>query len=457
MMRVTIIGAGLAGTLMAIYLAKRGYTVEVYDARADLRLQRLDSGRSINLAMSCRGLTALHTVDLKKSITPWLAPMRGRAIHEEEDPTQPKNSITYQAFGRHSDEYINAVERHALNKLLLDEAESLPQVKFFFQHKVQEIDFTKKLLFFMDNGSNRSVSISYEQLIGADGAGSLVREALHRNQYIQFTRSFLPHGYKELSICDSKSNAFAPEYLHLWPRDTYLLLGNPNPDHSITGSLFLAHEGQYSFSQLKDESQINTFFKNAFPDAFKTMPHLVEEFLERPVGNMSTINCTPWYYQDQCLLLGDAAHGIVPFFGQGMNCAFEDCRIFNELLAHYEDNWEKALPAFFKSRKPNTDAAAEMSLENYQEIQMNIRDPQFNFIKSLQQELMYRYPLYTSKHVLVMFTNTPYAEALAIGNLQKQLVQCITNDAKTLEAINWQKVDTFMKVYDNNLTNLSIS
>ncbi|WP_419420913.1 FAD-dependent oxidoreductase [Legionella sp. D16C41] len=248
----------------------------------------------------------------------------------------------------------------------------------------------------------------------------------------------------------------AYEHLHLWPRDSFLLLGNPNCDHSITGSLFLAHEGRNSFANLINEGSIKVFFRKFFPDAYDETPNLVTEFLQNPTGNMSTIKCSPWYYQDQCLLIGDAAHGLVPFFGQGMNSAFEDCRIFNDILNRYEDDWHKALPAFFQARKINTDAVAKMSMDNFHEIQSDICDKQFNLKKQLEHILMNRYPeRYISKHVLVMFTNTPYAQALAIGEIQSNFLNKICVNLHTIEDIDWKEVDTLMDDYDKKLANLN--
>lgn len=442
--KITIIGAGLAGALLAIYLAKRQYQVDIYESRSDLRHCGLDSGRSINLAMSCRGLTSLKAVGLDVPAKRWMVPMRGRAIHEE------NGEIHYQPFGRQQGEYINAIERSALNALLLDTLEQFPQVTLHFNAQLLTLDLHKKQLQFQFADGNR-VNTPYEHLIGADGAGSFVRETLFKENLVSASRNFLAHGYKELSITRPRTSPFTKEYLHLWPRNSFLLLGNPNPDESITGSLFMAKEGKTSFAELDDEIKIKHFFKSVFPDAYDAMPRLIEEFFQHPLGNMSTINCSPWYYKDQCLLIGDAAHGVVPFFGQGMNCAFEDCRILNQLLDQYQDSWDRVLPAFFALRKINTDAVAEMSMENFREIQIDIRDPSFLFKKELELELMRRYPTYLSKHVLVMFTNTSYSEALHIGQLQKKLLSTISKLTKNIKSIPWYEVDKIMKNYDKNL------
>ncbi|MBI2786361.1 MAG: FAD-dependent monooxygenase [Legionella longbeachae] len=448
MKKVTIIGTGLAGALIALYLAKRGYLLELYDSRPDIRLIEKDNGRSINLALSCRGITGLAGVGIISEVKKLMVPMRARAIHEIE------GQIKYQSFGRYHDEYINAIQRNELNRLLLNEIEKFKTVKINFDTKLIDVDFERKIAIFTSkNGEHQQ--LGYECLIGADGAGSCVREKLQTKQLIHATRNFLPYGYKELSIGEPAQNHLAPEHLHLWPRDAFLLLGNPNLNQSITGSLFLAYEGKNSFAELENELKINTFFKESFPDAYTEMPHLIEEFTSHPTGNMSTIKCDPWYYQDQCLLIGDAAHGVVPFFGQGMNSGFEDCRILNQLLDQYKDDWIKVMPAFYQARKVNTDAVAQMSMDNFHEIQTDIRDKRFNLKKELEHVLMQKYPEhYISKHVLVMFTNTPYAEAQAHGELQAVFLNKICENVEKIEDINWDKVENELKHYDKKLAKI---
>lgn len=448
MKRVTIIGSGLAGTLASLYMARRGYEVELFESRPDIRVGKLDRGRSINLALSCRGITGLSGVGLMAEVEKIMVPMRARAIHEA------NGDLKFQAFGRHNDEYINAIHRSELNALLLDMAELDSRIKLHFDMKLVKLDVEKKLLHVEDK-DQKSFTVPYQVLIGADGAGSYVREELEKRQLVVASRNFLPHGYKELSISRSYSTDFLPEHLHLWPRDSFMLLGNPNRDNSITGTLFLANEGKDSFAKLDNEISIKAFFRSAFPDAFEAMPDLIGEFINHPRGNLSTIKCAPWYFEDQCLLIGDAAHGIVPFFGQGMNSAFEDCRILNEILDRYEDNWKEVMPAFFMARKVNTDAVAAMSMDNYHEIQTDIRDEKFNLKKQMEQELMHRYPeRYVSKHVLVMFSNTPYAVAKAHGELQQMLLNKICEKVRSIDEINWTQIDSFMDDYDKNLANL---
>ncbi|CDZ78116.1 Kynurenine 3-monooxygenase [Legionella massiliensis] len=449
MKSMTIIGSGLAGTLLSLYMARRGYEVELFESRPDIRAEKNDNGRSINLALSCRGITGLAGMGLMPDVEKIMVPMRARAIHLLD------GQIQYQAFGRHKDEYINAILRSELNRLLLNKAEATSEIQLNFETKLIAVDVHNKLLHFAAKDGSH-LTKAYDLLIGADGAGSNVRETLVKEQLISATRQFLPHGYKELSISRNHTQDFKAEHLHLWPRDSFMLLGNPNRDNSITGTLFLANEGKNSFAELNNEASIHAFFKNRFTDAYEAMPDLINEFMHHPIGNLSTIKCSPWYYQDQCLLIGDAAHGVVPFFGQGMNSAFEDCRVLNALLDQYDDNWQEVMPAFFKSRKVNTDAVSEMSMDNYHEIQSDIRDPKFNLKKDIEQELMHRYPdRYVSKHVLVMFTNTPYSEAKAHGVVQAALLSEICSNVRSVDEIDWNEVDDLMVEYDKKLADLS--
>ncbi|MCL9683411.1 FAD-dependent oxidoreductase [Legionella maioricensis] len=448
MKKITLIGGGLAGTLCSLYLARRGYLVDLFESRADIRKSPTDYGRSINLALSCRGITGLKAMDLMDEVNKIMVPMRARAIHES------NGDVHYQPFGRHENEYINAISRTDLNALLLNKAEQSRNIHLHFDMKLQHVDiYKKKLQFQTKNGPH--VEHVYERLIGADGAPSSLRDALKNEGIVEFSRDFLSHGYKELSISKTHTAGMAREHLHLWPRDSFMLLGNPNPDDSITGSLFLAHEGKDSFAFLDNEERLVTFFQKEFPDAYSAMPNLISEFFENPTGNMSTITCSPWYYRDECLLIGDAAHGVIPFFGQGMNSAFEDCRILDELLEQYKDDWSIVMPVFYEQRKINTDAVAQMSMDNYYEIHSDIRNPKFILRKQVERELMHRYPnQYVSKHVLVMFTNTPYAQAMAQGEVQSTLLDQICYSINDIKEVNWQEIDRLMSDYDKKLANI---
>lgn len=446
MNQVTIAGAGLAGTLLALLLAKRGYTVELLESREDIRKENGVEGRSINLALSCRGITALKAAGIMEKVDQIRVPMRARAIHE------PDGSIKYQPFGRHPEEYINSISRKALNSLLLDEAENSPYIQLYFGWKVKQVDFANKKLSLVTSQGEETTR-DYVRLIGADGAASKVRESMKNQGIIEADRQFLTHGYKELCISLSHGTTLAREHLHLWPRGECLLLGNPNPDDSITGTLFLAMEGENSFANLNNPAQVEAFFARTFSDAKSIMPDLVHEFFSHPTGNLSTVRAHPWYYEDDCILIGDAAHGVVPFFGQGMNAAFEDCRLFSEMLQRYEDDWSRFVPAFYQERKLNTDAIADLSMENYHEIQVDIMNPHFLLQKQVEKEIMKRYPdNYVSMHAMVMFTNIPYSLAKAHYGAQKAMLEEICLSIESIQEVSWEKVENLIANYDKNLT-----
>jgi kynurenine 3-monooxygenase len=445
---ISIIGAGLVGSLLSIYLARRGYEVNVFESRSDSRIASSDSGRSINLAMSCRGITGLSEAGLLPMVERLMVPMRARAIHGE------TGDVKYQAFGRRRDEYINAIQRADLNKLLLDETDKFPSIRLHFDTRLLQLDISEKEAHFQ-RADGSQLTHAYQCVIGADGASSQVRASLQQQGLVSASRAFISHGYKEITISSASSNHLAREHLHLWPRDSVLLLGNPNLDNSVTGSLFLPLEGENSFADLDNEPRIKAFFKRTFPDIFPMMPNVAGDFLNHATGHMSTVKCSPWHHNDQCLLIGDAAHGLIPFFGQGMNSGFEDCRILNELLDLHHDDWSRVMPAFYLSRKPDTDAASEMSADNHHEIQTGIRDQRFNFKKQMEQHLMQRYPdRYVSKHVLVMFSNTSYATALAHGRLQNAFLDRICDRATRLSDVDWPCVDELMLEYDKALARL---
>lgn len=448
MKNITVIGAGLAGALCALYLARRGYEIDLFESRPDVRKSPVDYGRSINLALSCRGITGLKAMGLMEDVKKIMVPMRARAIHELD------GSIGYQPFGRNEQEHINAISRTDLNVLLLNKAEQTQKIRLHFDTQLKKLNVYHKTLSF-ETKEGHLFDFTYHRLIGADGAASPIRESLTTEGIITSYRQYLSHGYKELSISKEHSVGMAREHLHLWPRDAFMLLGNPNPDDSITGSLFLPNKGKNSFESLQGEEELMSFFKKEFPDAYGVMPNLVGEFFGNPTGYLSTITSAPWYYRDECLLIGDAAHGIIPFFGQGMNSAFEDCRVLDELLDQYKENWAQVMPDFYNQRKVNTDAVAQMSMDNFHEIHSNIRNPQFNLQKQVEHELMLRYPdRYVSKHVLVMFTNTPYANALACGKLQANLLEEICSSIDEITALDWYKVDELLVDYDKKLAKI---
>lgn len=450
MQKVTIIGAGLAGCMLAIYLAKLGYQVDIFEKRSDIRKLPQDYGRSINLALSYRGIKTLKEVGLYHDVMCLAVPMHSRAVHDSQ------GNITYQAFGRHKQEYINAIKRTDLSMVLINHLESFANVNFYFNTHITQIDFARKQFFYKN--AEKLLKYNYHLLIGADGAGSMVREQLTQLDLVKSKRQWMAHGYKELSIPTKYGIHWDFKYLHLWPRKSFMMLGNPNRDHSITATLFLNNQGTNSFQSIQDDKDVEVFFKQHFPDAYACMPDLLQEFSNNPIGGISTVTCEPWYYKDQCLLIGDAAHGIVPFFGQGMNCAFEDCRILHNELLKNNHNWDKSMQSFYAKRKINTDAIAQMSMENYKEIEHDLCHPEFKARKHLEQELMQRYEaIYQSKHIMVMFSSKPYAYIHQLSALQNNLLDEIQKLNSNSNRLDWGRVDNILTQYDKKMASMRIN
>ena len=425
--KIILAGAGLAGSLMAIYLAKQGYDVEVYEKRSDMRVESIGSGKSINLALSPRGMRPLEELGILEAVLEIAIPMKGRMIHAQDGTTK------FQPYGKFEHEYINSVSRAELNKKLMDAAEATGKVKIHFNEPCVGIDPTTGDFLLKEGRKIRGQTI-----IGADGAGSAVRYTMQTLGRFNFSQHFLEHGYKELVIPPDENGKHIIDRnsLHIWPRKSFMLIALPNPDGSFTATLFLQFEGERSFATLKTPENITEFFEKYFPDAVKVMPTYVDDFLSRPVGLLGTIRTDPWHFSDISLLIGDAAHAIVPFYGQGMNAAFEDCRILNEMIIECGGNWAEIFPRFSKSRKPDTEAIADLALENFIEMRDSVADDHFLFRKQLELKLYEKYPHeIVSKYAMVTFSHLPYAEAKRKGEILMEVI------ARKSEGIN--SVDTF--------------
>lgn len=436
MTKIIVIGAGLAGSLLAIYLARQGFDVEVYEARPDIRKVKIPAGRSINLALSDRGIAALREVGLDEYILKEAIPMYGRMVHT------PEGQKKFFAYSGRKNDYINSISRASLNCALMNEAEKYPNVKFFFNCRCIDFDcFTGEAIIENTQTAERKV-IKGNTLIAADGAGSVIRNTMLHGciPRFNFSQSWLEHGYKELHIPPSPDGDFLMEKnaLHIWARRAFMMIALPNTDGSFTCTLFLAHEGeQDSFSSLKDEPALIDFFKKHFADAVPLMPNLVEDFFNNPTGNLGTIRCFPWYVNGKALLLGDAAHAIVPFYGQGMNCAFEDCKVLNELIGEYGTDWEKIFRIFTEIRKPNTDAIADMAEENFYEMRDAVTDPIFQRKRELETLLEQTFPDYFSKYSMVTFReDLPYKVAKEKGNAQDKLLMEICSKVKDISTLD---------------------
>ena len=410
-----IVGAGLAGALLAVFLARRGFAVDVHDRRPDPRLAASERGRSINLALAARGIAALERAGIMDRIRPLLIPMRGRMIHSLAGETQ------LQPYGQRQEEVIYSVSRADLNRVLIEEAARHPGVRLRFRQAcVAALPETGALrLRDEESGSERDVPLA--PTFAADGAGSAVRASLARTGSISAREERLPHDYKELTLPAARDGAHAmePHALHIWPRGGFMLIALPNSDGSFTATLFLARTGADSFDSLTSPDRVRSFFQTQFADAARLMPHLLEEFTAHPQGQLGTVYTQPWHIGGQVVLLGDAAHAIVPFHGQGMNAAFEDCVRLDDLLDRH-DEWDTLFAEFQRSRLPDTAAIAQMALENYIEMRDAVRDPAYVRRKTLAMELERRFPdRFIPRYSMVMFhPEISYAEALRRGTVQ---------------------------------------
>ncbi len=409
---ITIIGAGLVGSLLSVFLSKKGYQVHVLERRPDMRIEKISAGRSINLAISTRGLHALGQVGLKDDVLKHAIPMKGRMIHGK------SGELSFQRYGKDDSEYINSISRGTLNKILMSAAERTEKTKIQFNHKVSEINLN-----------------AHSVTLATDGAFSAARDQLKSLKLIQSTETHLEHGYKELTIPAGKGGSFQIEKnaLHIWPRGTYMLIALPNLDGSFTCTLFLPLQGKLSFENLKNETHVTTLFKEQFADALNLMPSLAEDFFSNPTGTLTTVKSTPWHHQDKVLLLGDAAHAIVPFFGQGMNCGFEDCSVFNTLMDQCA-NWEELFKKFSTTRKPNADAIADMAVENFIEMRDKVADPKFLLEKQIEKKLKELFPDdYFSRYSLVSFSLVDYSKAYEVGLIQNKILAQLSNSTKNAD------------------------
>ncbi len=431
---VSIVGAGPTGALLAVLLQRRGLEVTLYDSRPDPRSSSGESGRSINLALADRGMHALHTAGLLRSIGEALIPMRGRFVH------QPNGSAAIQPYGTRPGEVIHSISRHRLNAALLEAALRLPGVEARFEHRMVEADFGSRIALFEDLRSGHRLRVPMRPLLAADGAGSLTRRRMAASGLISARESDLEHGYKELTIPPGPRGAYRMEReaLHIWPRGGYMLIALPNGDGSFTATLFLPATGPLSFATLTSARAVDRFLTENFPDARALMPDCVAEFERHPTGFLGTVYADGWHAGGDAALIGDAAHAIVPFHGQGMNCCFEDCVEFDACMSRSE-SWESVFADFQARRKPNTDAIAAMALENYLEMRERVADPRYLIQRALGLELERRFPRrFIPRYSMVMFHHEiPYRTAADRGAVQSRLLEELTANAATLDDVDY--------------------
>ncbi len=440
---VVIAGAGLAGSLLALYLARRGLEVTVFEKRPDMRREDIPAGRSINLALANRGIAALEGAGVMDRIEPLLIPMRGRMIHDQD------GGLDLQPYGNKPHEVINSVSRSELNCRLMDAAEATGRVTIHFNKAIEDVDFKARRLNVRDGSDGTRETIECARVIACDGAGSPVRGAMAAHTGMDVDIDMLEHGYKELSIPADGDGQWQMERgaLHIWPRGGYMLIALPNLDGSFTVTLFLPYQGTPSFEALgTDPDRIRAFFEQDFPDATRLMPDLTDTFLSNPTGELGTVRCPRWRVDDFALLIGDAAHAIVPFHGQGMNCAFEDCQELDRCLTASEDDWEAAFAMLEERRRPNAEAIADMALENYVEMRDSVRDPEFILRKKLGWKLEERHPdRFIPRYSMVMFHHLPYAEARRRGEVQAEILDELTRDTDSVDGVDFAYADRLIQ------------
>jgi len=410
--KITIIGSGLAGPLLAILLAEKGYTVDLFEKRTDPRQEILSEGRSINLALSHRGIKALKAANVFKEITPYLIPMKGRMIHGE------NGELDFQPYSIDPNEYINSVSRAELNKILMTSAENTGMVNINFDHTLIEVTHNE-LIF-----SSGETILNEGIIFGADGAGSKLRKYIDSTSESPSCTEPLGHAYKELTIASGDNSEFQMDSnsLHIWPRGEFMLIALPNTDKSFTCTLFMPNTGYVSFESLKTESKVIDFFNTHFSDALPLLENFPQSYFENTTGRLATIYAENWHTKNLCLI-GDAAHAVVPFFGQGMNASFEDCNVLMDCINNGGDNWSEIFESYNKTRKLDADAIAKMAIENYIEMRDSVAQPDYISRKKIANALNKEFPnTFIPRYNMVSFSSIPYSQVYERGKIQQDII-----------------------------------
>nr|WP_317173913.1 NAD(P)/FAD-dependent oxidoreductase [Pontibacter aquaedesilientis] len=438
---ITIMGAGLVGSLLSLYLAKRGHKVDIYERRPDMRKTVLDGGRSINLALSDRGFKALRGIGIEEAVRKVAIPMHGRMMHDEQ------GSLTYQPYGKEG-QSIYSVSRAGLNAALMDLSEPNPDITYHFNRQLLDLDLRQSKATLRNHETGKLEELQTELLFGADGAFSMVRNAMQKTERYNYSQSYLEYGYKELTIPAAADGGWALEKnaLHIWPRGKYMMIALPNLDGSFTCTLFFPYEGELSFESIKTDDDLLQFFLQTFPDAVPLMPDLAEDYFSNPIGSLVTVKCFPWSYEDKALLIGDACHAVVPFYGQGMNAGFEDIFVLNQMLDDFDGDWENLFKAFERSRKPDADAIADLAVMNFIEMRDKVADPRFLLRKRIESRISAQYPdKWIPLYSMVTFTDLPYSYALEMGRVQDKIMKKVMRHIQSVEDYDKPEVQKLLE------------
>ena len=436
-----MIGAGLTGPLLATYLAQQGYSVEIFERRPDMRKESISAGRSINLALSTRGNHALKEVGLYDKIKPNTIPMKGRMIHDLNGNTH------LQPYGQKENEVIFSVSRAQLNMELMTLAEETGKVTIRFNHQLLSADLEQNKLLFQLSNSLEEIELPFNRVIGCDGSASILRKSIVEKANIQYVKKPLGHGYKELTIPPLKSGKFRiePNALHIWPRGNHMLIALPNNDCSFTCTLFFPMTGTKSFETVKTEKDILDLFQSQFHDAIKLIPNLVEDFQKNSTGDLASVYCKPWHLGDKALLIGDAAHAVVPFFGQGMNASFQDCSTLAKLMGQNKNDWKTIFNTFSSVQVENGHAIADMAIENYLEMRDHVNDTEYKKRRNVELKLERMFPgQFIPRYSMVSFHQIPYAEVYQRGEKQFKIISDVLKADPSGQSIDKAMVEKML-------------
>ncbi|MFD2513849.1 FAD-dependent oxidoreductase [Pontibacter locisalis] len=439
---IAIMGAGLVGSLLSLYLAKRGHKVDLYERRPDMRKTIIDGGRSINLALSDRGWRALRAIGIEEDVRKVAVPMYGRMMHDEQ------GNLTYQPYGKEG-QAIYSVSRGGLNVALMNLSEPNEDITYHFNQQALDVNLRTNEVQLRNIETDAVETIQPELLFGADGAFSVVRGAMQKTERFNYEQSYLEYGYKELTIPPAAGGEWVLEKnaLHIWPRGSYMMIALPNIDGSFTCTLFFPYEGERSFAAIKNDTDLLNFFLEVFPDAVALMPNLAEDYFSNPIGSLVTVKCFPWSYNGKSLLIGDASHAVVPFYGQGMNAGFEDITVLDRMLDKFDgENWEALFKEFESKRKPDADAIADLAVMNFFEMRDKVADPRFLLRKKIETKISEQYPdKWIPLYSMVTFSDFPYSYAMETGRKQDKIMKKVMKHIQSIEDYNKPEVQQLLE------------